>query len=68
MCIEDALSHAYDEGVLDLKENGLLVLDVLHLLESDHVRDLEDLHGVEGAARVPAQAHTAERSRACRDT
>lgn len=38
-------SHVHNEGMVDQLQDILLVLDVLHLLESDDVSDGQDLHG-----------------------
>lgn len=43
-------SQSDEEGVVDLCQNLLLVVDVLLLLQSDHVRDPHLLQGVEGPA------------------
>lgn len=43
-------SQSDEEGVVDLRQHLLLVVDVLLLLQSDHVRDLHLLQGMEGPA------------------
>ena len=55
-------AQAHDEGMLDLLQDGLLVLDVLHLLELDDVPHGEELESVVGLGLlVPAQAHAGKR-------
>lgn len=52
-CLEAGVgvnSQSDEEGVVDLCQHLLLVVDVLLLLQSDHVRDLHLLQGKEGPA------------------
>lgn len=46
----DEHSQSDEKGVVDLAQHLLLVVDVLLLLQSDHVRDLHLLQGKEGPA------------------
>ena len=57
-------AHIDDEGVVDAEEDALLVLDVLHLFQSDDVGDGQDLQRpVLARALLAAQHHPAERTR-----
>ena len=59
--------HVDDERMIDAEQNILLVLNVLHLFQSDDVSDGQNLEGpVLAGALLTAQHHAAERSRSCR--
>ena len=59
--------HVDDERMIDAEQDILLVLNVLHLFESDDVSDGQDLEGpVLAGALLTAQHHAAERTRSCR--
>lgn len=54
-------SQADEEGVVDLRQHLLLVVDVLLLLQPDHVGDLHLLQGEESPALlVLHQEHSAK--------
>ena len=46
-----------DEGVIDVLQDLLFVLDVLHLLQPHHLRLLHDLQGEEAVGRVDDRAN-----------
>lgn len=53
--------QSYEEGVVDLRQHLFLVVDVLLLLEPDHIGDLHLLQGEEGPALlVLDQEHSAK--------
>lgn len=55
-----------EEGVADFQQDGLLVVDMLLLLQADDVRDAHDLEGEEAlGGLVPHQVDAAEGARAC---